>query len=128
MDVLRSASSPLTAKEVHNRLERELAYTTVMTLRDWLYRKQPVERQKIRLAFLYSPTFASQPIHHLLEDLLGMRSGWAWGLPLFRSDDTTGCHEFPGRTNVQNTHASIPIGAFQDRIALCRFAVDWSDA
>lgn len=61
--------------ELHNRLERERVCITELTLLDRLYWKQLLERPKDGLAFLCTPTVASQSIHHQLEDLSGIPSG-----------------------------------------------------
>jgi predicted transcriptional regulator len=42
-------------RDVVDRLERSLAYTTVMTTLDRLYKKSMLERRKCERAFLYSP-------------------------------------------------------------------------
>lgn len=57
MEVLWSTSAPLSVKEVQNRLERDLAYTTIMTILDRLFRKRLAEREKEGQAFLYTPAF-----------------------------------------------------------------------
>ena len=57
MDVLWSAGTPLTVREVLERMppQRNLAYTTVMTVLDRLSRKQLVSRTREGRAYLYSP-------------------------------------------------------------------------
>ena len=45
-------------RDVSQRLARPLAYTTVMTTLDRLYKKGLLERRKIDRAFLYSPRFS----------------------------------------------------------------------
>lgn len=54
MDILwtRGKSS---VRDVVRRLDRELAYTTVMTTLDRLFKKGLLERQKSDRAFVYSP-------------------------------------------------------------------------
>ena len=47
-------------RHVIQRLDRQLAYTTVMTTLDRLYKKGLLDRRKSDRAFLYSPRF-SQP-------------------------------------------------------------------
>jgi predicted transcriptional regulator len=55
MDVLW-ASSPLSVREVQRKLGRgKLAYTTVMTTLDRLFKKQLLARDKVGLAFVYRP-------------------------------------------------------------------------
>jgi len=46
MAQLWSADGPLTVRDVHDHLERELAYTTVMTVMDNLHRKGQLQRQR----------------------------------------------------------------------------------
>lgn len=55
MDVLWTADGPLPVREVLARLreERELAYTTVQTVMDILYRKGWVDRELKRRAYTY---------------------------------------------------------------------------
>lgn len=57
MDRLWAWNSPATVREVLEdlRAEREIAYTTVMTVMDNLYRKGWLTREKDRRAYLYSP-------------------------------------------------------------------------
>jgi predicted transcriptional regulator len=45
-------------REVADTLERPLAYTTVMTTLDRLYKKGELERRKEQRAFYYSPRFS----------------------------------------------------------------------
>jgi predicted transcriptional regulator len=47
-------------RDVIQRLDRQLAYTTVMTTLDRLFKKGLLDRRKSERAFLYSPRF-SQP-------------------------------------------------------------------
>lgn len=55
MEVLWEAA-PLPVREVQRRLGRgRLAYTTVMTTLDRLYKKGLLAREKVRLAYLYRP-------------------------------------------------------------------------
>lgn len=49
-----------TVRDVASRLERPLAYTTVMTMLDRLYKKGVVSRRKLDRAFLNSPLFSRQ--------------------------------------------------------------------
>ena len=54
---LWDAGEPLTVRQVHERLmrERDLAYTTVMTVLDRLAKKGVVTQQKADRAYLYAP-------------------------------------------------------------------------
>ena len=54
MDVLW-AGGQWSVRDVAERLERKLAYTTVMTTLDRLFKKGLLERVKSERAFLYSP-------------------------------------------------------------------------
>ena len=56
MEVLWEAAGPLAVREVQGRLGRgRLAYTTVMTTLDRLYKKRLLAREKVGLAYLYRP-------------------------------------------------------------------------
>lgn len=57
MELLWEAPHPLTVADVHARLttERELAYTTVMTVLDRLSKKSMVRRELAGRAWQYSP-------------------------------------------------------------------------
>jgi predicted transcriptional regulator len=54
MDVVWSQGES-NVREVADKLDRPLAYTTVMTTLDRLYKKGLLERRKSERAFLYSP-------------------------------------------------------------------------
>lgn len=58
MDRLWSWDRPATVREVLEdlRLERSIAYTTVMTVMDNLYRKGVLDREMDRRAYRYRPT------------------------------------------------------------------------
>ena len=62
MDVLWSAGTPLTVREVLERMppQRNLAYTTVMTVLGNLLRKGLLEREPVGRAFSYQPTLTRQ--------------------------------------------------------------------
>ncbi len=51
-------------RDVKNRLDRPLAYTTVMTTLDRLYRKNMVRRRVLDRAFWYSPRVTCQEWNH----------------------------------------------------------------
>lgn len=57
MDVLWDSDGVMTVREVHERLgqDRELAYTTVMTVLDRLAKKKVVTRERDGRAWSYSP-------------------------------------------------------------------------
>ena len=69
------AKSPLTAREVCDRLTgpKERAYTTIMTTLDRLHRKGLLEREKLGLAWSYTPTLDRQAHEKSLADGLAMR-------------------------------------------------------
>lgn len=72
MEVLWSTREPLAVKEVQTRLGRELAYTTVMTILDRLYRKGLVEREKVGMAFHYLPALSRTVFQQrMMAGLLG---------------------------------------------------------
>lgn len=54
MDVLW-AEGDLAVRDVQARLSRQVAYTTVMTTLDRLYKKGVLERRRMGRAYLYSP-------------------------------------------------------------------------
>lgn len=56
MTQLWAAAGPLTVRQVHERLsrDRDLAYTTVMTVLDRLAKKGVVTREKADRAYLYA--------------------------------------------------------------------------
>jgi predicted transcriptional regulator len=57
MTVLWDATEPLTVRQVHEALsrDRDLAYTTVMTVLDRLAKKSVVVQQKADRAYKYAP-------------------------------------------------------------------------
>jgi predicted transcriptional regulator len=58
MEVLWAAAAPLPVRDVQRRLGRgrgRLAYTTVMTTLDRLYKKRLLAREKVGLAYVYRP-------------------------------------------------------------------------
>jgi predicted transcriptional regulator len=60
MDVLWRVAEPLKVRDVLDRLDRPLAYTTVMTVLDNLHRKRWVERELHGKAYLYRPTMTRE--------------------------------------------------------------------
>lgn len=62
MDVLWSTDAPLTVREVLEKMppQRNLAYTTVMTVLGNLLRKGMLEREPVGRAFSYRPTVTRQ--------------------------------------------------------------------
>jgi predicted transcriptional regulator len=58
--VLQAAGSPLSPAEVRDRLDGDLAYTTVVTILSRLHGKGVLDRRKAGRAFLYAPV-ADEP-------------------------------------------------------------------
>lgn len=67
MDVLWS-ESPLAVRDVGTRLGAELAYTTVMTTLDRLYKKGLLARDKDGTAFVYRPALSRADYHRRVVD------------------------------------------------------------
>jgi predicted transcriptional regulator len=74
MDVLWSTGTPLTVRGVLERMppQRDLAYTTVMTVLGNLLRKGMLEREPVGRAFSYRPTMtqhaaAAASLREILE-------------------------------------------------------------
>ncbi|MDA2923994.1 BlaI/MecI/CopY family transcriptional regulator [Acidobacteria bacterium AH-259-G07] len=57
-----------TAREVRDRLrvERKIAYTTVLTILDRLHKKKLLTRSRIGRAFLYSPALSQQEFDEIV--------------------------------------------------------------
>ncbi|MYW93886.1 BlaI/MecI/CopY family transcriptional regulator [Amycolatopsis rubida] len=73
MDVLWRAGDPRTVREVLEALNRDLAYTTVLTVLDHLHSKGWVEREKRSRAYCYTPVSsreeaAARAMRNLLAD------------------------------------------------------------
>jgi predicted transcriptional regulator len=62
MDAVWSADGPLTVRNVHDDLKsaRQIAYTTVMSTMDNLYRKGWLRREKVGLAYHYRPIMSRE--------------------------------------------------------------------
>lgn len=64
-------SSPATVREVCDELGTDLAYTTVMTTLDRLYKKGLLARVKVLAAFVYQPTMTrSEYQQRIVEDTM----------------------------------------------------------
>jgi predicted transcriptional regulator len=63
MDVLWDAPAALTPAEVRARLDRKLAYTTVMTVMTRLWKKQLLEREQRGRAYAYTPAVSPDAAH-----------------------------------------------------------------
>jgi predicted transcriptional regulator len=59
MDILWSRGES-NVRDVAEKLDRALAYTTVMTTLDRLFKKGLLERRKLDRAFIYSPRLSRQ--------------------------------------------------------------------
>ena len=57
MDIMWSGGES-NVRDVAEKLDRPLAYTTVMTTLDRLFKKGLLERRKLERAFIYSPRFS----------------------------------------------------------------------
>lgn len=75
MERLWAAGQPLSVREVHSALgsERELAYTTVMTVLDRLAKKHVVTRERDGRAWIYRPvqsreSMVADIMHTALDD------------------------------------------------------------
>ncbi len=74
MEVVWRAASDLSVREVHEQLRQTVAYTTVMTTLDRLYKKGFLARAKAGKAYRYSPAmpahrFAMQLVSNLVDDI-----------------------------------------------------------
>jgi predicted transcriptional regulator len=67
MDVVWGRNRELSVRDVHEALDRIVAYTTVMTTLDRLFKKGLLARAKAGRAFLYS---ARLPRHELTMELV----------------------------------------------------------
>ena len=77
LSVVCTADSP-TVREVVRRMDREIAYTTVMTTLDRLYRKGILHRKKVKRAYVYNsalslPDLEKQTARDLLSAFLQCR-------------------------------------------------------
>jgi predicted transcriptional regulator len=63
LDVLWARGESNVRDVVHS-LSRPLAYTTVMTTLDRLFKKGLLDRRKAERAFVYSPRLSRQQLHH----------------------------------------------------------------
>jgi predicted transcriptional regulator len=72
MAQLWSAEGPLTVRDVHDQLERELAYTTVMTVLGRLAKKGLVRQERDGKAYRYAAASSrEQMAAELMIDALG---------------------------------------------------------
>lgn len=60
-------------RELHSEFSSRLAYTTVMTTLDRLYKKGWLKRRKAGKAYLYAPAFSEQAYRErIAQHLIGM--------------------------------------------------------
>ena len=72
MAQLWAAPAPLTVREVHDRLDRELAYTTVMTVLGRLAKKAVVRQERDGKAYRYAAASTREQLAaSLMLDALG---------------------------------------------------------
>ena len=64
-------SGEVTVREVHTAFGENVAYTTLMTTLDRLYKKKLLQRRKDGRAFLYSPAVSREEFEHgIREDVI----------------------------------------------------------
>src|SRR6266487_4083410 len=86
MDTLWDSGRPATVREVLGELRgsRDIAYTTVMTVMDNLYRKGFLQRERDGRAYRYSPTTSrEQYVAELMRDALASSTDYAAALMHF---------------------------------------------
>lgn len=67
------ARGEISVRELHLELAARLAYTTVMTTLDRLYKKGILQRRKVGKAFYYVPAMTQEDYHRTLtQHLVGM--------------------------------------------------------
>lgn len=67
------ARGEISVRDLHADFAQRLAYTTVMTTLDRLYKKGMLKRRKLGKAFFYSPAFSEQEYQErLTHHLFGM--------------------------------------------------------
>jgi predicted transcriptional regulator len=72
----------VSVREIYVAFEERIAYTTLMTTLDRLFRKQILDRRKDGRAFLYSPAMSREEFEHgIREDVIdGLLGGGAEGI------------------------------------------------
>lgn len=102
MERLWAVDGPLSVREVHQALavDRDLAYTTVMTVLDRLAKKQLVQRDRDGRAYLYRPARTrEQLVAEAMETALGEGGGSA------PADRNAALVEFVGRVSPEEADA-----------------------
>jgi predicted transcriptional regulator len=76
-------SGEVTVRDVHTRLDGRVAYTTVMTTLDRLYRKGLLERTKRARAFVYAASATRQELDQIVaSDVVSGLLAGEWAAPL----------------------------------------------
>ena len=72
----------VSVRDIYSAFGERIAYTTVMTTLDRLYRKQILDRRKDGRAFFYSPSVSREEFEHgIREDVIdGLLGGGAEGI------------------------------------------------
>lgn len=75
MELLWASDTPMSVADVHAKLseERELAYTTVMTVLDRLAKKALVDRKLVARAWQYTPSSSQAEV--IARDVLALLDG-----------------------------------------------------
>jgi len=68
MELIWSAGEPVSVRDVVDRLDQELAYTTVMTTLDRLYKKGLLARDKDGNAFWYRAAMTRDQYHRRIVE------------------------------------------------------------
>jgi len=67
------ARGEISVRDLHQDLSDRLAYTTVMTTLDRLYKKRLLQRRKVGKAYFYVPAFTEQEYHErVAQHLFGI--------------------------------------------------------
>jgi predicted transcriptional regulator len=109
MAQLWAAPGPLTVREVHDRLERELAYTTVMTVLGRLAKKGVVRQERDGKAYRYAAASTrEQMAAELMLEALG-DVGEDRTAALVAFVDRVGPEEAAAlRAALRNGHGEVP--------------------
>jgi predicted transcriptional regulator len=77
------AGDEVTVRDVHARLDSKVAYTTVMTTLDRLFRKGLLARTKRSRAFVYSALASREELDHIVaSDVVSGLLAGEWSAPL----------------------------------------------
>jgi predicted transcriptional regulator len=76
-------SGEVTVRDVHTRLDGRVAYTTVMTTLDRLFRKGLLARTKRARAFVYAASASREELHDLVaSDVVSGLLAGEWSAPI----------------------------------------------